>query len=137
MSPLNLKLDKAYLFATILLFITEVVIALFVRDKIVRPYVGDFLVVMLLYTFLRSFFRVSVLKAVLIALLFSYFIEILQYLNLTGLPGLEHKKIVLVVLGSHFEWIDMFIYTCSAATIYVFETYGRKIQDKPGNQFLV
>ncbi len=135
MSSSSFRLDKGYLLATILLFIIEVLIALFVQDKIVRPYVGDFIVVILLYTFLKSFFRISVLKAVLTVLFFSYFIEILQYLKITGLPGLEQKKIVLVVLGSHFEWIDMIIYTCSAVAIYVLEIYGRKIQDNPGNQF--
>ena len=128
MSSLSLSLHRNYFFATVVLFIAEVCIALFVQDKIIRPYVGDFLVVMLLYAFLKSFFRISVIKAVLAVLLFSYFIEALQYLNLTGLPGLERKKIVLVVLGSHFEWTDIIIYTCSAISIYLLETYVRKIQ---------
>lgn len=108
---------RNYFFITVLLFLIEVFIAAFVRDAIIRPYAGDFLVVMLLYSFLRSFTEASVLRAIFMVLLFSYSIEILQIFNLAGLPGFGRKKIVLVVLGSHFEWMDMLMYTLSALFI--------------------
>ena len=48
---------KRLIFAvlTILLLFTEVMIALFVHDKFIRPYVGDVLVVICIYTFVRIF----------------------------------------------------------------------------------
>lgn len=123
---------KKYFFAAVLLFVVEVCIAIFVQDKIIRPYVGDFLVVILLYTFLRSFFNISVQKAIFSVLLFSYTIEALQYLNLTALPGLENHKLVLVVLGSHFEWTDMIIYTFAGLCIYVAEIYLGNSEEPTG-----
>lgn len=133
MSYKSFELHKKYFFAAILLFLIEVCIAVFVRDKIVRPYVGDFLVVMLLYTFLKSFLKISVEKAVLSVLFFCYFIETLQHLNLTRLPGMK-QKIVLVVLGSHFEWTDIMIYTCSGITILAIEKYRSTSEKTPERQ---
>ena len=39
--------------ATIILLVVEVLIALFVHDSIIRPYLGDVLVVVVIYTFAR------------------------------------------------------------------------------------
>ena len=44
-----------YPIAMVIIFLVEVCIALFVRDRFIRPYVGDMLVVVLIYTFLRIF----------------------------------------------------------------------------------
>ena len=44
-----------YTIATIILLVIEVLIALFVHDSIIRPYVGDVLVVVVIYTFVRIF----------------------------------------------------------------------------------
>ena len=46
----------AYLLATLLIFLLELFIALFVRDNFIRPYVGDMLVVVLVYTCVRVLF---------------------------------------------------------------------------------
>jgi len=39
-----------YALATIAIFLIELLIALFVRDRFIRPYVGDMLVVVLIYS---------------------------------------------------------------------------------------
>ena len=44
-----------YLVATLVLLAIEVLIALFVHDSFVRPYVGDMLVVVVIYAFVRIF----------------------------------------------------------------------------------
>ena len=41
--------------ATVILLLTEVLIALYVHDAFVRPYIGDVLVVIVIYTFIRIF----------------------------------------------------------------------------------
>lgn len=38
-----------YLAASIIVFIIELIIALYVHDRIIRPYIGDMLVVVLVY----------------------------------------------------------------------------------------
>ena len=45
-----------YLTAFIILFLIEAAIALWVHDRFVRPYIGDVLVVVLVYVFVRIFF---------------------------------------------------------------------------------
>ena len=49
-----LTFRKTYFILSILLFIIEVLIALFAHDEFIRPYVGDLLVVVLLYCLVKS-----------------------------------------------------------------------------------
>lgn len=119
--------QKRYFIFTVLLFIIEVFIALFFKDRIIRPYVGDFLVVILLYCFLKSFFKISVLKAALAVLLFAYLIEFLQYLNIVKYLGLEKSRLANIIIGNSFEWIDMLAYTLGTIVIIIVE---RKRQTK-------
>jgi uncharacterized paraquat-inducible protein A len=44
-----------YIISFLLIFCIEVLIALYVRDNFIRPYVGDMLVVVLVYSFVRIF----------------------------------------------------------------------------------
>ena len=55
----NLKRRICYAAATVLLVITEVLIALYVHDDFVRPYVGDVLVVIAVYCAVRIFIPVK------------------------------------------------------------------------------
>jgi hypothetical protein len=100
-----------YILITSLLFITEVLIALFVHDKIVRPYFGDLLVVILLYCFLRSFLTWSIPQTCWVVVLFAYVIETLQYFNFVDHLGLANSKIAHVILGTSFAWMDILAYT--------------------------
>lgn len=106
-----LTVNKNYLFVTVLLFIVETLIAIYVHDQFIRPYLGDVLVVILIYCFVRSFLKIPVVLAAFGVLLFSYFIELLQYFNFVTVVGLENHKIARIVLGSSFEWLDIVAYT--------------------------
>ena len=112
---------KQYFLLTILLFTIEVLIALFLHDRIIRPYVGDFLVVILIYCFVRTFFRISIFKAALGTLLFAYLVEFLQYLNIIGKLGLQNSRIANLILGNLFHWVDLIAYTLGIAAVIIFE----------------
>jgi len=129
------KLNPAVLALTILLFITEVLIALYVHDNIIRPYIGDLLVVILIYCFVKSFFNFPVFKTATGVLLFSYSVEILQYLKLVDLLGLQHSNAANIIIGNSFEWIDMVAYTVGFLTILFVEKIiaKRKEKKKEGN----
>ena len=47
--------NKTYFLLALLLLLAEVLIALYLHDALIRPYGGDFLVVILLYCFVKSF----------------------------------------------------------------------------------
>ena len=103
------------------LFCLEVFIAAFPHDRIIRPYVGDLLAVISLCCFVQSVVAVPTKPALLAVLLFAYIIEIAQYFYLVTYLGLAHSKLALVVLGSHFEWIDMLAYTAGALLVWAIE----------------
>lgn len=114
-------LRKKYLLLTLLFFVIEVCIALFIKDKFIRPYLGDVLVVVFMYCFVRSFFRIKIRLAILAVLLFSYLIEVLQYFNFVSLLNLEKYRIAKIVLGSTFSWGDLICYTVGALAILAIE----------------
>ena len=113
--------NKKYFLAAICLFLIEIGIALFVRDRIIRPYGGDFLVVVFLYCLLKSFWNIPVKNAIFGVLFFAYTVEALQYFDILGMLGLSGNKIASVVLGNHFEWLDMLLYTIGALAIFSIE----------------
>lgn len=102
--------NPKYLLLAITLFITELCIALFVKDRVVRPFVGDVLVVVLIYCFVRIFLNVSYWKAAFGVFLFASLIETLQYFDYVKLLGLENNRILSVMMGRTFEWSDFAAY---------------------------
>jgi hypothetical protein len=116
-----LTFRKHYFFFAVLIFSIEVLIAMFLHDGIIRPYIGDLLVVMLIYCFVRSFLKLSVVTAAIGTLMFAYLIEFLQYLKLVQILGLQKSKIPNLVLGNFFEWMDMLAYTLGIALVLVVE----------------
>ena len=120
------RFNRTYFLLAVLLFIIEVLIALYVHDAIVRPYIGDLLVVILLYCFVKAFVNTHPVKTAVAVLLFAYLIELLQYLNIVKHLGLQHSRLANVVIGNSFEWIDMIAYTLGAGVIVVVEYFYRK-----------
>jgi hypothetical protein len=113
--------NKGYFLTALILFLIEVFIASFVHDKIVRPYIGDLLVIILIYCFCKSFFNAPVIITALSVLLFAYAVELLQYLNFIHYIGLQQSRLANIILGNSFEWIDMIAYTIGTLLIFYFE----------------
>ena len=110
-----------YFTLTILLFVAEVLIAVFLHDGFIRPYAGDFLVVILIYCFVRSFVQAPVVPVALAVLAFSYLVETLQYFNLVKHLGLEHSRIANIVIGNYFTWPDILAYTLGIGFVILVE----------------
>jgi hypothetical protein len=115
-----LRFHKGYFLIAGGLFALEVLIALFMHDRFIRPYAGDFLATIFLYCLLRSVFNASAIRMAGVALAFSYLIEGLQYINLLAWLG-WHSRVARVVFGSHFEWGDMWAYTLGALAVLMIE----------------
>ena len=111
---------RYFLFA-LALFLIEVFIALYVHDSFIRPYVGFYLVVMLMYCAVRTFIKITPVKLAIGVLLFSYVIEVLQYFSIVDRLGLSDNNLAKTVIGFGFEWIDLLAYTLGVATILVLE----------------
>ena len=123
----SIKFNWYYFVLTILLLGLEILIALFVHDGIIRPYIGDLLVVILIYCFVKSFVNTPVFMTAFSVLLFSYTVEILQYLKIINILGLQHSGIARIVIGTSFEWIDLLAYTAGVVIILLVEKQLGKI----------
>jgi hypothetical protein len=103
-------IHKKNLLTVFILFGLLVFIAVFVKDRYIRPFGGDLLVVIFLYYLLKGVTNLSVKTAALSVLIFSFFIETMQYFQLVKLLGLEHNKLACIVIGTTFQWSDYLAY---------------------------
>lgn len=92
-----------------LLLLIEILIALFVNDNFIRPYVGDILVTVLICSFLRIFFPKGIPALPAYVFLFATAIELGQYFDLVALLGIE-SQFLSVLLGKTFSVIDILCY---------------------------
>jgi len=120
-----MRFDGRDAIATLVLLLVEIAIALFVRDAIVRPYVGDGLAVMLVYAGLRTITRLGVVPATLAALLIAFGIEFAQYFHLLDHIGLSGNRWARIILGSGFDLRDFVAYTAGATATLSIERYRR------------
>ena len=93
-----------------MLFITELLIALFVRDAFIRPYVGDMLVVVLLYTCVRVILPERPRLLPLYVFLFAALVEGLQEINIVELLGLQNNRFFSILIGTTFDIKDIICY---------------------------
>jgi len=117
--------NKKYFVLFLIIFITEVLIALYVHDDFVRPYLGDVLVVILIYCFVQSFVKIKVWMAAVAVLAFAFGVELCQYLNLVEQLNLQHSKLARTVIGTSFSWIDMLTYVIGIAIVLAVERLKR------------
>jgi len=121
-----LTFNKKYFSLTLFIFLIEILIVFFVHDNFIRPYLGDMLVVILIYCFLKSFLKFSVLHIAIFILSFSFTIEFFQYINIIKVLNLEKSKIAQTVLGTSFSYIDLITYIIGIAIVIIIEKYWLK-----------
>jgi Protein of unknown function (DUF2809) len=112
-----LQFNTKYFLCAIILLIIEICIAKFAHDKIIRPYVGDFLVVILIYCLVKAFFNTPVLATAAGVLLFAFAVETAQYFNIVGLLGLQNSGFAKIIIGSAFEWADIMVYSLGIVAV--------------------
>lgn len=123
-------INKKYLLLAVLLFVIEVLIALYVRDRFIRPYGGDFLVVIMLYFGVRAFSKTKPWKIAVGVFLFACMIEIGQYLHLVDRLGLSKNTVARTVIGYGFEWWDILAYFLGVVSVVVADTMNlRKLEN--------
>ena len=123
----NHRAGWGYLAAGIIVFIIELVIALYVHDHIIRPYLGDMLVVVLVYCFVRVFVPVGMKRVPLYVFLFAVCVEVLQYFCLADMLGLQGNTAVRIILGSVFDWKDIACYGAGCLLIQIYEIRRRAL----------
>lgn len=113
------KLNFGYLIAFILLLASEFLIGGLINDNFIRPYVGDVLVVMVIYTFFRTFLRRNKWLP-LIIFGFAVLVECIQILEPARRLGIENQ-FIRTILGGVFDYKDLICYLTGTAIIYLIE----------------
>jgi hypothetical protein len=106
-----------YAAAAAALFALETAIALFVDDRVVRPFVGDSLAVILVYCALRAVMPLGRGMALALALATAFAVEFGQLFGVLDLLGLRGNPVARVVLGTGFDPMDFIAYAAGASCV--------------------
>lgn len=118
---MKLQFNKTYLILSILLFATEIVIAVFLKSGFIRHTFGDYLVVILIYCFFRSFIKGNHFYMAMGVLAFSFAIEFSQLVNILKPLNLQNSHSAKLILGSTFQFSDLVAYTLGIVTVLIVE----------------
>ena len=121
----TMKIHKRYLIIFMLLLITEVAIAWFHFHRFIRGFLGDVLVIPLLYCLLKTFFPFSVKRTAYAVYALAIGIELLQLCNIVQVLGIK-SKLLKTILGTVFDPWDVLAYTFGLILILIIEHTFRK-----------
>lgn len=116
-----MKINFKYLKAFIIVFFIEVFIALFIHDRIIRPYIGDILVIVLLYTLVKSFCKREIKLLPVYLFVFAAFVEVMQIFNIVKVLGLENNKVLSIIIGSTFDIKDILCYLAGSIILLIWD----------------
>jgi Protein of unknown function (DUF2809) len=123
---MKFRFSKKYAILSIVLLGVEIFIALFIHDRLVRPVVGDILVVILIFSICRSVIKANNFRLALCVLVFSFAVEIGQYYNLISVLGLQYFELARTVIGTTFDFHDLLAYTAGILLIFIIEILEKK-----------
>ena len=109
-----MKSRLKYLLLSMLLFIIELIIAIYLHDNIIRAHVGDVLVVVLIYCIIRIFIVKEIKLLPLYVFAFAVFVEIMQFFDIVSILHLQNIAIMRIIIGSTFDWADILCYFTGA-----------------------
>jgi DNA integrity scanning protein DisA with diadenylate cyclase activity len=119
---MKIQFNLKYFILTIAIFLIEVLIATKLKGIFfVRAYLGDVIVVILIYTFIKSFFKIKNNQKLIFGILvFSCLVEFAQYFNIADKLGFREGSLMYIVIGNSFSWIDILCYAAGCLLLYLF-----------------
>lgn len=120
------QFHRHYFLLNVFLFFILCLIAMFVHDHIVRPFIGDVLVVVWMYLFLKSFITMPWPRVAIGVVSFACSIEILQYFRFVQRIGLEGNRLAEIVIGATFDPLDLVAYWIGFVLIGLGEYYQHR-----------
>jgi len=122
-----MRINKKYMISFFILFIIEALIALFVHDNFIRPYIGDILVIILMYTFIRGVIDKKIKILPIYLFLFALFVEVMQYFKVIELLNLENNKVASIIMGTSFDIKDILCYFIGSMILIIYENISLRI----------
>lgn len=93
----------------------------FVNDSLIRPYAGDILVVILMYTFIKAFVKKHIGFLPLYLFAFASAVEFAQYYNIVNVLHLQDNKVISTIIGSSFDIKDICCYLIATVVLAMWE----------------
>jgi hypothetical protein len=121
---LRFTFNKNYFIVFLLLFGVEVLIAVYLKSGFIRHTVGDFLVTILVYCFLRSFIETKAIYIAIVTLVIAFVTEFLQLTDFLEVLGLGDNRLANIVFGNSFSIQDLVAYTLGVILIWVVDKRG-------------
>ena len=118
----NMNTRLKYGIASIVLLGIEILIGLYATGW-VRNYLGDVLVVILIYTLIRTIFIKGPSKWYVLPtaiLVFAFAVEFLQLWGFCDRFGITNK-LLRIIIGTGFSYIDLLCYTVGIIPCYIVE----------------
>jgi hypothetical protein len=106
---------RTCLIAAAALFVVLVLIGMFVRDGVVRPYGGDVLVVIFLYALVRGLTPLGRWLAAGAVFAFACALEMAQAFDLATRLGLMDNAVARTVIGTYPDLLDVAMYAAGLA----------------------
>ena len=120
------KRRRVFVILSTVILATELVIALFVRDSFVRPYVGDVLVTVLLCSLCRIVVPNKMKALPVFVFIFATLVELMQYFDIVKLLGLEGNRLISTLVGRTFSFADIVCYAIGCLLFYGIERIIQK-----------
>ncbi len=119
--------NKRIMYAVVFLFLVavEVVIGVFVHDSFVRPYLGDVIIVIVLYALARIALPEKYPFMPLGIFVFSVLTEILQGFHIADILGVKNP-VLRAIIGTSFDWKDIICYGAGCILLGIYEFASRK-----------
>ncbi|WP_044403435.1 DUF2809 domain-containing protein [Lacinutrix sp. Hel_I_90] len=127
---MNYKFQPYFFAAFYTLLLVEIAIALLLKTGFIRHTVGDFLVVILLYCFIKSFLDLKIIYTALSVLFIAYTIEFLQLYNILTYLNLRGNTLAGLILGTSFSIPDLVAYTLGIICIAFIDLKKSKTRQK-------
>lgn len=109
---------KRYFIPFLLVLVCEIAIAIFHFHRFVRGFLGDVLVIPLLYFLLRAFLTITHKSTIYVVLGFAFIVEILQLFKLSEIMNIN-SEVLETILGNTFDWKDLLAYGLGAFCIHL------------------
>ena len=104
----------------VILLAVEILIGMYVHDSFVRPYIGDMLVVILLWAAVRMIIPYEIVWLSGAIYIFSVIVELTQLIPLVDFLKIENR-LIRVIMGTSFAYADLFAYAAGCAVTVVID----------------
>lgn len=109
-------------FAFVCFLLCVLIVKLFNNQVMIRGFVGDVIVVVLIYFLAKSFYQFKPAILALFVLIIAFSTEIVQYMRIIKYIGLEGNRVAELTIGAVFDPMDLLAYSIGVTLVYLFDS---------------